>query len=314
MDPEPVRPSTVEAAGRALGALPSEGPAVDLVALEPVPTPFTDPFRARHPDRYHPVPSESVRAAIDLAADLAADGRAVIVAGSSDVLVADGFAALRRKVAVPRRNVKVVTTDGGWHASNPAVLEDIALLQGLPGLSIVIPADARSAEESVIAITRMDGPAYLRLSPEPAPPLEGPAFALGRVRELHPGDDLAMVAIGPTVAIAVRAAEELGRVGVQARVLDCASLRPLDEKAILRAARDTGALLSLEEQQVMTGLGSLVAALTAENHPVFVRRVGTPDLVGPPGAPAPGREALGLTLASVLDEAWELLRQKGKVQ
>lgn len=314
MDPDPARPSTVAAAGRALGALPPDGPAVDLVALERTPTPFSDPFRTRHPDRYHPVPSEDVRAAIELAADLASDGRAVIVAGPSGLLVADGFAALRRQVVLPRRNVKVATTDGGWGGSDPAILEDTALLQGLPGLSIVIPADARSAEEAAIAITRMDGPAYLRLSPEPSPPLGGPAFALGRARELHPGDDLAMLAIGPLVALAVRAAEELGRVGVHARVLDCASLRPLDEKAILRAARDTGALLSLEEQQATTGLGSLVAALTAENHPVFVRRVGTPDLFGAPGAPAPGREALGLTLAAVLDEAWELLRQKGKVQ
>ncbi len=314
MDPDPARPSLLSAAGRALDALGESIASLEVVGLEAEPTAFTAPFRARWSDRFQAFSPDRVREAIDRAARRSAEGSTEVLAGPTEPLVVEGFSQLRRAIALPRRSVKVVTTDGGWTASNPPVLEDVALLRGLPGTALVLPADARTAAEALAALVRIDGPAYLRLSPEAPPALGDVPFALGRARELHAGNDLALLAVGPPVELALRSAEELGRVGIQARVLDLASVAPLDEKSILRAARDTGALLTLEEHQAATGLGTLVAALTAENQPVPVRRLGSPDLFGSSGAPAAGREAIGLTVGNVLDEAWELLRRKGKVQ
>ena len=132
-------------------------------------------------------------------------------------------------------------------------------------------------------------------------------------RELRSGQDLTIVAIGPAVGRALETATALARVGVAARVLDLASVKPLDGKAVLRAARETGAILSLEAHSALTGIGSMVAAYTSEEYPVPVRRIGSSgSFPGTPGAPS--NDPYGLTPEHCLEEAYELLRARGKVQ
>ncbi|MCI4360778.1 MAG: transketolase family protein, partial [Thermoplasmata archaeon] len=122
------------------------------------------------------------------------------------------------------------------------------------------------------------------------------------------------VAVGAMVARALDVAEELHRVGVEARVLDLASVKPFDQKALLKAARETGAILTMEEHSVLTGVGSLVAAATSENYPVPVRRLGVPDLFGESGDPWTLMDRYGLSKERALEEAWDLLKMRGKVQ
>ena len=306
--------AALSSAGAALLQTGADLSDLRLLSLEASPTEFSQPFRERYPDRCLS-PGTSVGESISAAAESAANGKGpVVVAGSAELLAVQGLGPFRRAVVQDRRPVKLVVTDGGWSSTAPAVLEDVALLRGLPGITVVVPGDAATSAAATGQILRSEGPGYLRLSPD-LPDRAGDApFELGRVRQLRDGRDLTLLASGQPVALAIHVAEELARVGIDSRVLDCASLAPLDEKAILRAARDTGALLTLEEHQVATGLGALVAAVAAENAPVPVRRLGALDLLGPPGEPAGGRAAMGLTLEDALEEAWELLRLKGKVQ
>lgn len=223
-----------------------------------------------------------------------------------------------RAACAARTNLKLVATDGGFPA-HPAVpsrpmMEDIGLMRGLAGMTVVVPADAPTTRSAVGALAGFAGPAYLRLTPEPLTAVTEAPFEIGRAALLRSGADLTIVAVGALVGRALDVAEELGRVGVSVRVLDFASVKPYDEKALLRAARETGAILTMEEHSILTGVGSLVASTTAEEYPVPVRRVGVPDLFLEAADPGAGRDRYGMSKERCLEEAFGLLKVRGKVQ
>ena len=180
-------------------------------------------------------------------------------------------------------------------------------------MTVIVPADAPTTKAATLALAGRPGPAYLRLAEGSVPTVTDGTFEVGRAPELRAGGDLAIVAVGAMVALALAVARELAEVGVSVRVLDFASVKPFDEPALLRAARDTGAVLVLEEHSTVTGVGVLVTATVAENYPVPVRRVGVPDLFGESGAPEELFERYGLSAERIRDEAWELLKSRGKV-
>jgi transketolase len=194
------------------------------------------------------------------------------------------------------------------------MVEDIGLMRGLPGMTVIVPADAPTTRAATFAVHDRPGPAYVRLTRENLPTVTDGSFAIGTAAELRPGTDLTIVAVGALVARGLEVAEELAAVGVSTRVLDFASVKPFDEPALLRAARDTGAILVLEEHSVLTGVGALVASTTGENYPVPVRRVGVPDVFGESGDPWALLDRYGMSLERIRDEAWELLRLRGKAQ
>ncbi len=273
-------------------------------------------FGKKFPVRYF-VESANGTSWLDTSAGLACKGHTVFVQVSAALAAGESYAAIRRSICDPRLNVKILATPGAGSAGPPGpehpMREDVGILRGLPGMTVVVPADAPSTRAAVLALARAEGPAYLRLMLEELPTVTDGRFEIGRANELRPGSDLTIVALGAMVLRALRVAEELHKVGVEARVLDAASVKPFDEAAVLRGARDTGALLVLEEHTVETGIGSLIAATTAENYPVPVRRVGIPDVF----LETPGTEAsldrAGLSEGRILEEAWELLRARGKV-
>jgi transketolase len=310
-----VKASLLEAYGEELAALGATRPELLAVEEDPDGSSFLGPFRARWPDRCLRL-GGGTAARIDVAAGLALGGRTVFLHGPALALVARSYGDLRQAVGINRADVKLVATEAGLLTPRSGapyqLLEDLGLVRGLPGMTVVVPADAPTARSAARAIAEFHGPAYLRLSSEPLPTVTDGSFRLGEARELRPGTDLTLIAIGALVARALEVAEELHRVGVEARVLDLASFKPFDEKAILRAARETGALLTLEEHSVLTGLGSLVAATTSENYPVPVRRLGVPDLFGESGEPWALLDRFGLAKERALDEAWELLKGRGK--
>ena len=193
------------------------------------------------------------------------------------------------------------------------MLEDVGLMRGLPGMTVVVPADAPETAAATRFLHASEGPAYMRLSREGFPVVTDGTFRLGRFPVLRDGSDLTFLANGVMVARALDAADRLAAVGIQARVLDASSMKPLDESAILRAAKETGALVTLEEHTVLTGLGAAVAAVTAERYPVPVRRIGTPDVFGESGDPWELLDHFGLGVDRVVDVAWDLLRERGRV-
>jgi transketolase len=188
------------------------------------------------------------------------------------------------------------------------VARDLGVLRGLSRWSIVVPSDPPTASESAASVSAVDGPAYVRLTTEPLGPLSDGSLTLGKANELRPGCDLSIAAVGGKVTAALGVAEELHRVGIEVRVLDLVSVKPVDAKAILRAARETGAILTMEEHSTLTGVGSLVATIVSEEYPVPVRRVGLP-----PVDDLDAGSGRALSAGHALDEAWELLRMRGKV-
>lgn len=249
-----------------------------------------------------------------MAGSLSRSDRPVFV-NTRAVSVAQAYGAVRQILGLGRHNVKVaarfpwppsVTSQG----LAPAV-EDLGLMRGVPGMVVTVPADAPTLRTAVQALADIDGPAYLRVAEGSHPTVTDGSFRLGTANTVRDGSDLTVVCAGPTLGVVVRLAEGLKGVGVSVRVLDLASVKPIDAPSLLRAARETGAILVIEEHTVETGLGELVAATVAENLPVPVRRIGLPDLFElPSGGPTPS----GGPIDRMRDEAWELLRLRGKVQ
>ena len=266
----------------------------------------SSPFAARFPERYATVPLSEFVGAVEARSR---GGAPVFGGAPARWLAEEGFPSLVRSLLLPRLPAKVVAFATAGSGTG-AVRDDLAAMRSVPGLAVVAPADGPTTRAATIALAEREGSAYLRLPPAGAPTVSDAPFAVGRAREVRPGSDLTIVSLGRMLARAVEAADELGRVGVSVRVLDVASVKPFDEAAVLRAARDTGAILVVEDASVGTGVGTLVAAMTAENHPVPVRRVGLPD--GGPGEEDRPDDP-SLSLERVRDEAWELLRWRGRI-
>ena len=273
-------------------------------------------FATRFPDRFLSFGMiEPTMVAI--ASGLALGGRTVFASGAAASMAGQAYGAVRLAACYNRANVKIVATHGGLLVGGEGapfqMLEDIALMRSLPGMTVIVPGDAPSTRSAVLAVASFEGPAYLRLTSVNLPIVTDGAFTLGRAGRLREGSDLTIVAIGAMLGRALDVAEELHQAGVEARVLDFASLKPADEKSLIQAARETGAILTMEEHNVLTGLGSLVASAISTTDPVPVRQVGVPDLFGERGDPWKLLDHYGLSQKHALDEAWELLKLRGKV-
>ncbi len=274
-------------------------------------------FGKKFPDRFFNV-GVMEPTMMTIAAGLALGGRTVFASTFAVFAAGQAYNAVRQSVGYNRANVKIVATHGGLLVGGDGgthqIVEDIGLMRGLPGMTVIVPADAPTTRAAVRAVADRDGPAYVRLTRENLPTVTDGAFRLGTAPELRSGSDLTIVAVGALLARALDVADELARVGLSVRVLDFASVKPFDEAALLRAARETGAILVLEEHSVLTGVGALVASTTSESYPVPVRRVGVPDVFGESGEPWALLDRYGMSAERIRDEAWELLRARGKVQ
>jgi transketolase len=270
-------------------------------------------FAARFPSRYV---ASSDAEVVSVATERCAAGGPVFLGAPVPWVLEGAYPSLVRSLVLPFRNVKLV----GFPAEGfppggrtpPPVRDDLGTMRALPGLTVVAPADGPTVRSATLALADRAGPAYVRLPRSDAPAVTDGTFSVGRAQELRSGGDLTIVALGPMLARALEVADELARAGISVRVLDVASVKPLDEAAILRAARDTGAILVVEASPAGTGLGSLVASMTAENHPVPVRRLGFPDLWAEDDSAA-RLDELDLSLDRIRDEAWELLRLRGRI-
>jgi transketolase len=306
--------SLLDACGAALVELGERDPNLAVLDADVASATRTALFAEKFPSRFFDV-GIMEPAMMSMAAGMSLGGRVVYASTFAVFAAGQAYNVVRQSVALNRANVKIIATHAGLTAGDGAplqIVEDVGLMRGLPGMTVIVPADAPTTRAATLAVHGRAGPAYLRLCREPLPSVTDGSFAIGRAAELRPGADLTIVALGSLVARALEVAADLGAVGVSTRVLDFASVKPFDEPALLRAARDTGAILVLEEHSVLTGVGSLVAATTAENYPVPVRRAGVPDVFGEAGDPWPLLDRFGLSVERIRDEAWELLRLRGK--
>ena len=305
-----------DAYGNELAQLGQEDPNLVVLDADLAGSTRTQVFGKKFPERFFDV-GVMEPTMITMASGLALSGRTVFASTFAVFATGQAYNMVRQSVCYNHANVKIVATHGGLLVGGDGgthqMLEDIGLMRGLPGMTVIVPADAPTTKAATRAVTGFDGPAYIRLTRENLPTVTDGQFTIGKAPELRAGSDLTLVAVGAMVARALSVAEELHKTGIEARVLDLASIKPFDAPALLKAARETGAILTLEEHSVLTGLGALVASAVAANYPVPVRSIGVPDLFGESGDPWQLMDRYGLSTARALEESWELLKGRGKV-
>jgi transketolase len=302
------RESLVAACDRAIVELAGRDPGVAVfsdVRIEG----FNSGFADRFPERFQ-APPRAGGSVVEAAVAHAHRGGTAFAFIDTRTVGQLPYGSLWTWLGAAKVNVNLVARhpEFGSGGEGRSVATDLGTLRGIPGMTVVVPGDAPTAGEAITVLAQVVGPAYLRVTEAPLPRLSDGSLTLGKANELRAGNDLTIAAIGRMLAPACEVAEEFHRVGVEVRVLDCVSLQPADSKAILRAARETGAILTMEEHSTLTGLGALVATITAESYPVPVRRIGIPPVTGL-------GEATGTVVSAshARDEAWELLRMRGKV-
>ena len=265
-------------AGKALLELGEDHPNLVVLGGDLNKSTHATMFGARYPDRFFDFgPAE--QNIMSVAAGFAASGKIPVVSTFAVFATSRPYDQLRVSISQPRLNVKVVATHSGIITGEDGMsahsIEDIAIMCALPGFSVVVPADAAETPGVIKTAVETDGPFYIRLS-RPATPLihkNGSKFVLGKAETLREGGDATIIACGIMVSAALEAAEELAKGGIACRVLNMATLKPLDEEAIINAAGETGAIVTAEEHYVLGGLGSLVSQVVAGASPVPVEVV-----------------------------------------
>jgi transketolase len=191
-------------------------------------------------------------------------------------------------------------------------IEDMAWLRAIANLTVIVPADPLETAAVVRFAARTSGPMFLRISRLPVPIIhdEGYRFEVGKAVRLREGNDITVIANGILVAQALDAADQLAARGIQARVLNMSTIRPLDREAIVAAATETGGIVTVEEHTVFGGLGGAVAEVVVTNHPVPMRILGVPGVFAPTGSASWLLQHFGLTAQGIFDAALELIGVK----
>jgi len=273
-------------------------------------------FGEKHPGRWMTV-GVAEQDMVGIAAGLAAAGKTAFIASFAVFLPGRCFDQLRTSVAQPRGglNVKCVGSHGGVTVGEDGMsaqaIEDIALATSLIPFDVVVPADFEEARQAIVAVGRTSRPAYVRTGRPKVPGLyeDSYKFEIGKASLLREGRDVTLMACGVLVAPALEAAELLANEGISARVLNVATIKPLDQHAVLAAARETGAVVTAEEHQTHGGLGSAVARLLAETLPVPMAFVGV-DRYGTSGKWDELLDYFDLTPARIAQAARDAIARK----
>jgi transketolase len=308
--------ATRDAFGRALEALGAEYPGLVVVDGDVSNSTRTEWFAKKYPERFFNVGIAESNL-VGVAGGLASAGKTSLVASFAAFVMCNAYDQLRMSVAYPHLDVKVVGSHAGISIGEDGPsqmgIEDVALACALPGFAVIVPADEASARAATRAMLDHKGPVYLRVGRPEVPkvyPGDSAPFTLGKANTLRDGTDVTLAANGLMVASALDAAEALASEGVNARVLDVHTVKPVDRDALVKAARETGALVVAEEHLAHGGLGSVVAMTLAETHPVPIRYVNLGDRFAESGPPDALLEKYGLTAAKVAEAAREAIKAK----
>ncbi len=254
---------------------------------------------------------------ISVAAGLAAAGKMAFASSFAMFAAGRAFEQVRNSVGYPHLNVKIGATHAGITVGEDGAthqcLEDIAIMRTIPGMTVVNPADAVEARAAVEAAMQTYGPFYLRFGRAAVEVInDNPdyKFELGRAVTLREGKDATVIATGIMVSMALEAAKTLEAEGIDVRVLNIHTIKPLDVDAVVKAAKETGAIVVAEEHNIIGGLGSAVAEVLVENCPVPMARVGVEDKFGKSGKVAPLLEEYGLTAENIADKVRKLVNNK----
>lgn len=307
--------ATRDAYGEALADLGAVNPRIVALDGDLLKSTKMDKFAERFPDRFFQI-GISEADLIGTAAGLAHAGFIPFVSSFAVFATGRCFDQIRQSVCYSDNRVKIAATHAGLQpgpdGATHQATEDIALMRALPGMTVVVPADAVETRKAVFAAAEWDGPVYLRLGRGPWPVLfeENYLFTIGRAVRLREGDDITLIACGIMVSLALQAAEMLSQQGIQACVLNMSTLKPIDEEAIVASARETGAIVTAEEHQISGGLGEAVARVVATHWPVPMGFVALADTFGESGDPDQLMLKYGLSAERITVEAAQVLKRK----
>ena len=303
--------ATREAYGLALAEF---GEKYDIVVLDAdlSKSTKTDTFKKKFPERFFNTGIAEGNM-MSTAAGLAACGKTVFASSFAMFAAGRAFEA----IGYPNLNVKIGATHAGISVGEDGAthqcLEDIGLMRTIPNMVILNPADKAESILAVEAAIKHDGPVYLRFGRLAVPEIfdrETYKFEIGKGVEIIEGTDATIIATGLMVPEAMQAAETLKEEGISVRVINMATIKPIDTEIIVKAAKETGAIVTAEEHNVIGGLGSAVAEVLCENCPVPMKRVGTQDVFGQSGKPAELLEIYGLTAENIAKNVKEVLKMK----
>ena len=245
----------------------------------------TGNFRKTLPEQYLNVGIAEQNAA-GVAAGLATCGKVPFVVTYAAFGSMRMCEMIRQEICYPHLNVKIACSHGGVTPANDGAshqsIEDMGILRTIPNITVIMPADYWAARKLVRAAAEMDGPVYLRFTRDAIPVIydENETFEIGKAKQLKDGRDVAIIANGDTVRLALEAAEALSAAGVSARVLDMHTIKPLDVEAVQACIDDIGKIITVEDHNILNGLGSAVADVVAESGKAVLRRVGIQDQFG----------------------------------
>ncbi len=305
--------ATRDGYGAALVQLGKEHPDVVVFDADLSEATKTAMFKKAFPDRHF----DCGIAEADMmgaAAGAAAMGMVPFVSSFAMFAAGRAFEQVRNSIGYPQLNVKIGATHGGLSVGEDGAshqcCEDFALMRTIPGMVVMCPSDDVEARAAVKAAYAHQGPVYMRFGRLPVPVFHSEdnfSFEIGKGEVLLDGSDVAILATGLMSCEALKAGEWLRQMGIQARVINLCTIKPLDEELVLKAARECGKIITCEEHSVIGGLGEAVCSLLAEHQPTPVRRIGVNDVFGHSGPGAALLQEFGLCACHIEDVAKEFL-------
>ncbi|MDR3539941.1 MAG: transketolase C-terminal domain-containing protein [Desulfosporosinus sp.] len=307
--------ATRDAYGKALLVLGAENPEVVVLDADLSKSTKTAEFGKKYPERFFNMGIAESNL-LGTAAGLAAAGKIPFASTFAIFAVGRAFEQIRNSIAYPKLNVKIAAThagitvgeDGGSHQA----IEDVAIMRAVPNMVVLVPADGEETRQVILAAAKYNGPVYVRMGRLEVPLLfgEGYSFEIGKANVLKEGTDVAIMANGVMVSMALEAAELLAAEGINVSVVNVASVKPLDEETIVRVAKQTKAVVTAEEHNIIGGLGSAIAEVLGEKQPTPMVRVGINDTFGESGRPQELLEKYGLTKGDLVKAVHEVLVKK----
>ncbi|WP_293977926.1 transketolase family protein [uncultured Clostridium sp.] len=301
--------ATREAYGKALVKLSNMNDKVVVLDADLSKSTKTAEFKSAAPERFINMGIAESNM-IGVAAGLATCGKIPFASSFAMFAAGRAFEQIRNSICYPKLNVKICAThagltvgeDGATHQS----VEDISLMRSIPNMVVINPADSVETEAAILAAAEYQGPCYVRLGRLAVDTINDEAsykFEIGKGITLADGNDVTIAATGMMVQLALQAKEELSKEGINARIINIHTIKPIDSDLLVKAAKETGAIVTAEEHSIIGGLGSAVSEVVTEECPVPVVKVGIKDTFGESGKPDQLLEKYGLTVEAIVNSA-----------
>lgn len=272
----------------------------------------TSIFKKAYPERFFNV-GIAEQNLMATAAGLATAGKIPFASTFAMFATGRAFEIIRNSICYPNLNVKIAATHAGLTVGEDGAthqaLEDISIMRSLPNMVVLSPCDAIETRQCIIKASEHNGPVYIRLGRAKVPVIldESYEFEIGKAIEVKEGQDVTIIATGVMVQKAIEASETLLEEGIRARVINMASIKPIDQEIIIKAAKETKGIVTVEEHSIIGGLGSAVSEVVGENYPTIVKRIGTKDTFGESGDGFELLDKYGLNVENIIKKVKEIL-------